>query len=48
MYTQDELKGMLFFDLETASEHENLEALEAANPRMAKLWSKRCDYLRNR
>jgi hypothetical protein len=48
MYTQDELTGMLFFDLETASEYENLEALEAANPRMAKLWSKRCDYLRNR
>jgi len=48
MYTQDELTGMLFFDLETASEYENLQALESANPRMAKLWAKRCEYLRSR
>jgi len=48
MYTQDELTGMLFFDLETASEYKNLEALELANPRMGKLWANRCEYLRSR
>jgi len=48
MYTQTELSGLLFFDLETASEHCSFESLEANNPGMAKLWSKRCDYLRKR
>lgn len=48
MYTQDELKLMLFFDLETASEYESLDVLESEKPLMAKLWSKRCDYLRSR
>jgi len=48
MYTQDELTGMLFFDLETASEHKNLEELREAKPKMADLWAKRSDYLRSR
>ena len=48
MYTQDELKGLLFFDLETASEYESLSVLEIEKPAMAKLWIKRCEYLRSR
>lgn len=48
MYTQEELKGMVFFDLETASGYESLDALTEEDPKMAELWSKRCDYLRNR
>ena len=48
MYTQDELKGMVFFDLETASEFESLDTLAVNKPKMAELWSKRCEYLRSR
>lgn len=48
MYTQEELKGMVFFDLETASEYENLDSLLINKPKMAELWSKRCEYLRKR
>ena len=48
MYTQNELTGMLFFDLETASEHKNLEELREAKPKMADLWANRSDYLRKR
>lgn len=48
MYSENELLKMVFFDLETASEYATLEALEEANPLKAKLWRKRCDYLRSR
>lgn len=48
MYTQEELKGFVFFDLETASEFENLDTLAIEKPKMAELWSKRCDYLRSK
>jgi 3'-5' exonuclease len=48
MYTQDELTGMLFFDLETASEYANLNELTTAKPKMGELWAKRSDYLRSR
>lgn len=48
MYTQAELKNMVFFDIETASGYENLDALNEENPAMANLWVKRCEYLRSR
>ena len=48
MYTQEEHKKMVFFDVETASEYESLDELSAKNPKMSELWSKRCEYLRNR
>jgi DNA polymerase III epsilon subunit-like protein len=48
MYTEKELSKMVFFDLETASTYPTLVDLEEANPRMAELWIKRCDYLRSR
>jgi len=48
MYTLAEIQKMVFFDLETASTFPTLDGLNAANPRMADLWSKRCNYLRSR
>jgi len=46
MYTEAQLTNMMFFDLETATGEESLDALAEENPPMAKLWSKRCEYLR--
>ena len=48
MYTPAELAKVVFFDLETASEYATLDELAIAKPKMAELWSKRCDYLRSR
>jgi len=48
MYTQEQLTKMVFFDIETASGFESLDELQSSNPRMADLWSKRCEYLRSR
>jgi len=48
MYTQADLQKMIFFDLETASNFSSLDELRAANPKMAQLWEKRCEYLRSR
>lgn len=48
MYTPAELAKIVFFDLETASEYPTLDDLAFAKPKMAELWSKRCDYLRTR
>jgi DNA polymerase elongation subunit (family B) len=48
MYTPAELAKVVFFDLETASEYATLDELVIAKPKMAELWSKRCDYLRSR
>jgi hypothetical protein len=48
MYTPSELAKVVFFDLETASEYATLDELALAKPKMAELWSKRCEYLRSR
>lgn len=48
MYTPAELAKVVFFDLETASEYASLDQLALNKPKMAELWSKRCDYLRSR
>ena len=48
MFNETEIQKMVFFDLETASSHESLDDLNAENPKMAELWSKRCEYLRSR
>ena len=48
MYTQNELLQMVFFDIETASGHKDLDSLNLENPKMAELWSKRCEYLRSK
>jgi hypothetical protein len=48
MYTLTQLKNIVFFDLETASGHKNLDELNSENPALASLWSKRCNYLRDK
>lgn len=48
MFTQTEIQKMVFFDLETASTYATLDELNSANPKMAELWCKRCEYLRTR
>jgi hypothetical protein len=48
MYTPAELAKVVFFDLETASEYASLDDLALNKPKMAELWSKRCEYLRSR
>ncbi|CAB4158723.1 Predicted 3'-5' exonuclease, PolB-like [uncultured Caudovirales phage] len=48
MYNQNEIAKMVFFDLETASEFASLDDLAKSKPKMAELWSKRCEYLRTR
>lgn len=48
MYTPAEVAKIVFFDLETASEYESLDQLALNKPKMAELWSKRCEYLRSR
>ena len=48
MYTPNELTKMVFFDFETAPYYESLDELAQANPKMASLWSTRCEYLRSR
>jgi hypothetical protein len=48
MYTSAEIQKMVFFDLETASTYSTLDELNSANPKMAELWCKRCEYLRAR
>lgn len=48
MYTPNELTKMVFFDFETAPYYESLDELAQANPKIASLWSTRCEYLRSR
>ena len=48
MYTLEQIKNIVFFDLETASGHRNLDELNQENPILASLWSKRCVYLRSK
>lgn len=48
MYSQEELKKIVFFDIETASGFKNLDDLCLENPKLGEIWSKRCEYLRNR
>jgi hypothetical protein len=48
MYTIPELGKMVFFDIETVASHQSLDHLKNENPTLAQLWSKRCEYLRER
>lgn len=48
MYLQEELKNIVFFDLETVTEYESLDVLSQEKPAMADLWVKRCEYLRTK
>jgi len=42
------LQNLLFFDLETTGYKETFEEVQEDNPRLAKLWEKRCVYLQSR
>jgi hypothetical protein len=47
MINASTLKNCLFFDVETATGFKDFSSLQQANPRLAKLWEKRCEYYRN-
>lgn len=47
MLNKQQISKFLYFDVETACIEANLSDLEKSNPRLAKLWEKRCDYYRN-
>lgn len=44
MFNLNEIKKMVFFDVETATSHENYSEL---SDRMKELWSKRCEWLKD-
>lgn len=48
MFSKEEILKMVFFDVETASGFASLSELKKKNPKLAELWSKRCEYLRSR
>jgi DNA polymerase elongation subunit (family B) len=48
MYTPNDISKMVFFDFETAPYYDSLDELADHNPKMASLWSTRCEYLRSR
>ena len=45
MISKDQLKKTLYFDVETAGGKEKFIELQRENPRLAKLWEKRCKWL---
>lgn len=46
MFKIEDLKTILFFDVECVSEYSSLDNLRLHNPKMAELWEKRCVFLR--
>lgn len=47
MIRKEDLKNMLYFDVESAGQYPSLEEMELQNPRLAKLWVKRAKYFRD-
>lgn len=47
MIKKVDIKNILYFDVETAGGFKSYEDLEAENPRLAKLWTKRIKYFRS-
>jgi len=45
MYSRQEIKDSLVFDIETAANYPSFSALEKANPKLAELWLKKHDKL---
>lgn len=45
MINKDTLKKTLYFDIETSGITKTFEDLELENPRLAKMWTKRCKWL---
>ena len=48
MFTRQEINKLVFFDVETATEFKNFKELTKQKPRLAELWAKRCNWLRDR
>jgi len=46
MIRKEDLKKMLYLDVETSCITESLEILRQENPRLASLWTRRCKYYR--
>jgi uncharacterized protein YprB with RNaseH-like and TPR domain len=46
MISKDTLKKILYFDIETAGINETFSDLKNSDPRLAKIWEKRCVWLR--
>ena len=47
MIKKEDIKNILYFDVETAGGYKSYEDLALSNPRLAKLWEKRAKYFRN-
>jgi hypothetical protein len=47
MINKEVKEKALYFDVETASCFESLEALNERNPRLGELWGKRANFYRN-
>jgi hypothetical protein len=41
MIRKEEIKNLLYFDVESAGLYRNYEDMQVENPRLAKLWEKR-------
>jgi len=46
MYTKDEIKSMLFIDIETTSGFKNLSILEETNPELIEFWKRKEKFIR--
>lgn len=47
MYIQEELKGMLFIDIETTSEFETYKEFKSNRPNAIEHWAKKCKQIQN-
>jgi len=47
MIRKEDLKNILYFDVESAGKYSSLEEMELQNPRLANLWAKRAKYFRD-
>jgi predicted PolB exonuclease-like 3'-5' exonuclease len=47
MLNKQQISKFLYLDVETACIESNFTDLENSNPRLAKLWEKRCEYYKN-
>lgn len=46
MFSKDQIKNMLFLDVETVSSHANLSAMQSENPSLAEFWPDKANLIR--
>ena len=46
MYTRDQIKNMIFLDVETVSSHSNLDSLQKDNPALYEFWPDKANLIR--